>query len=261
MAGGGAGDDVAADLLAERVLGDRDLAVGPREHVVLGLLDAEQPLPVVADRADQPTRVLALGIDAARVGEDPDPVEPELLDAIRGDDVDLLCHVLEAALRRQRVEDVALGHVEHGGQLLRLLRRVLDLIRRREDRRRLLGDCEGVAAAVEDRATDPRHLDGRDLLAAGVGAVLAALDGLQPAGADHDDAEGEREGREEEADPLLDQSHRASSRESSRRSESPGSSSPPPGRPAGSSRSSPDRQLPRWGRSARWRGRSSSPDR
>ena len=92
----------------------------PREHVVLGLLDAEQSLPVVADGADQPPRVLALGIDATRVGEDPDPVEPELLDAVRGDEVDLLCDVLEAALRRQRLEDVALGDVEHLGELLRL---------------------------------------------------------------------------------------------------------------------------------------------
>ena len=108
VAGGGAGDDVTVDLLTERVLGDRDLAVGPREHVVLGLLDAEQSLSVVADRADQPPRVLSLGIDAARIGEDPDPVQSELLDPVRGDDVDLLCDVLEAALRRQRGEDVAL---------------------------------------------------------------------------------------------------------------------------------------------------------
>ena len=70
VAGGGAGDDVAVDLLAERVLGDRDLAVGAREDVVLGLLDAEQPLALVADGADQPAaRPCSCGIDAARVRE------------------------------------------------------------------------------------------------------------------------------------------------------------------------------------------------
>ena len=60
-----AGDDVAADLLAERVLGDRDLAVGAAEHVVLGLLEPEEPLSVVADRPDEPSGVVVLGIDAA----------------------------------------------------------------------------------------------------------------------------------------------------------------------------------------------------
>ena len=110
----------------------------------------------------------------------------------------------------QRLEDVALGLAEHRASCFAAFGGSLTWY----------GVAKIVAASSETASAlplrsriaprSPGTVDGRDLLAAGVGAVLAALDGLQPGGADHDDAEGEREGREEEADALLDQSHRAS---------------------------------------------------
>ena len=66
----------------------------------------------------------------------------------------------------------------------RRLLRLLDLVRGGEDRRRVLGDRELLAAAVEDAAADPGHGHGRRLLAARAGAELAALDRLQPGGAE-----------------------------------------------------------------------------
>ena len=77
------------------------------------------------------------------------------------------------------------------------------------------GVAKIVAASSETARALPRRsriaprmpgtVDGGHLLAARVGAELAALDGLQPGGPDDDDAESDREGREEQADALLDQ--------------------------------------------------------
>ena len=77
----------------------------------------------------------------------------------------------------------SLRHVEHLGQLLRGLRRVLDLVGRREDRRRVLGDRQLGAVAVEDRAA--RAGDGHrlGLLALRLGAQLRAAHALKPASA------------------------------------------------------------------------------
>ena len=108
VAGGGAGDDVAVDLLAERVLGDRDLAVGPREHVVLGLLDAEQPLASSRWRRSPP-RVLALRVDAAESGRIPIPSSPSFSMRSAVTTSTLLCDVREAALRGQRASRMSLS--------------------------------------------------------------------------------------------------------------------------------------------------------
>ena len=117
---------------------------------------AGQALVVVADRADHLRGDPALrDRRAGESGSDRRSRRSRASRRGRRCEVDLPGEVREAALRVSELEEVVLGLAEDRGELLRRLRRVLDQVRRREDRRRLLGDGQLVAVAVEDRAAVP----------------------------------------------------------------------------------------------------------
>jgi hypothetical protein len=108
-------------------MGHRELAVGTREHSLLRGLDPEQPVAVGADAADQPPADVALGIDATRIGQDPDAGDLLLAEPLGVEQVDLAGDVLEAGIGSQRLEQLLLVDAEVLGELCRRPLRVLDL--------------------------------------------------------------------------------------------------------------------------------------
>ena len=96
---------------------------------------------------------------------------------------------------------------ERFGELRSCTGRVLDLVRRGEDARRVLGQGKVGACAVVDRAADARDLDHLGLLALRVGAKLAALNGLKPRGPEESDGEEKEKAGEEQAESTIDQAH------------------------------------------------------
>ena len=82
LAGLGGGERAALELLAEGVGDNLALAVTAVQDGVLGGLEPGQALVLGADRADHLAGEVALRVDAAAVGEHPDPGQLELLDLL-----------------------------------------------------------------------------------------------------------------------------------------------------------------------------------
>src|SRR4029453_7165978 len=81
-------DALALDRVAQRVLGDLRLAIGPPYHVLVAALQPGQALILSPDGADHLGGEVSLRVHPAAVGEDPDPIEMELADPIGGHEVD-----------------------------------------------------------------------------------------------------------------------------------------------------------------------------
>ena len=187
----GALDRVALELVAEPVAHHLALAVGAVERLVLRLLEPGQALVVDPDRADHLARELALRVDPPAVRQQADAGPVEVADLLRLGEVDLAGDVREArAAIGDRLQDVLLRRaVEDLAELVRGRVGILDLVRGREHGRRVLGDRQRLAVAVVDRPAGSRDLHRLGLLALGLGAQRAAVDALDPGGADDDQCE------------------------------------------------------------------------
>ena len=206
---------------------DLALAVGAVESLLLRGLEPGEALVLDPDGADHLAGELALRVDPAAVGEQADAGQLERLDLGRGVERDLAGDVGEAGVLGDALEHALLVGVEDLRQLVRGRVRVLDLVRRREHGRRILGDGELLAAAVEDRSARPRDHDHLPLLALCLAGEAAALDPLDPDRADEHEREEDDEPGEQESDPALDQAHGAGTPRPSRGAPRSRSSRPP----------------------------------
>ena len=152
----GPAERVALDLVAERVADHLALAVGAAEQLLVGRLEPGEALVVDPDGADHVER-------RAR------PPDRPAGSRQRGDAGELrACAPGRRSAGRpcgpgrrtrgpigERAKDLLLGDVEQGRQAAGGPRRVLDLVGSRDDVRRVLGDGELPAVAVEDPPRRP----------------------------------------------------------------------------------------------------------
>ena len=136
------------------------------------------------------------------------PARLQLLDPLRGRQVDLAGQVLEAGIRvRQLFEQLVLIDAEDACKLGGGRRWILDLIRRREHAHRLLRERQRLAVAVENRSADTRDHHRLGLLAVGVGPVSGSLHRLQPGCANQDQDEKRDERGKQKAESAVNQVH------------------------------------------------------
>ena len=139
---------VALDFLAEAVLCDLDLACDPLQEIFAGGLKPIQTLLFGANRAYELGCKRPLRIDAARVGNDPNALNPKLADTLGGHQVDVTSHIGKAGLAiGDRVQDLSWGAVKRLCQPLRCRDRVIQEVRGGEDGRR---GRELATAAIVD---------------------------------------------------------------------------------------------------------------
>ena len=186
--------------------------LAPPSVVVLGLLQPGQALVLGADGADHLRGQLALGIEAAAVGQRRDAVDVQLLDPVGLVEADLLGEVGEAGL------GVGERLLEARGGLPGRIAASRSAVP--AGSLTWYGVAITVAASSETASTlplrsstrprSPGTVDRRHLLAAGVGAQLAAAHPLQPGGARERHAEQQHEDAEDQAQAPVDQPHGAS---------------------------------------------------
>src|SRR5436853_232884 len=172
--------------------------------IAVARLEAGQPLVFGADGADYLARHLALRVGAAAVGQLADPFDVERFDLRRGAEVGFFRQVGETPFGGQRFQHVGLGLIEDRSQARRRGRRVFDLVGGGEDRRRVFGGGELVAAAVEEGTAQPGTGDDFGLLGGRLRGEARARHPLPPEGPADDEEETEEEAAEEKPDPTLD---------------------------------------------------------
>ncbi len=131
---------------------------------------------------------VALRVGAAAVGVLPDALQMKAFDPLGRRQGDFFGEHGEGRFRGHRTQYLALVQPEDRRQFFRRQGGLVDLVRHREDRRRVFGGGEGVAAAIEQAAAQTGHGDRFGLLADGLGGELRALHSLQPEGAADDHA-------------------------------------------------------------------------
>ena len=185
----------------------------PAEHRSSPCLEPGQALVFGADRADHLARHLALRVDAAAVGQLRRSLPGRAVrSSPRSVSVDLVGDVGEAAILRSGLRALRpASRSRIAADLLRRLRRVLHLVGRREDRRRVLGD--GELRCRCGRASLPRRPGHRrPSRSAGRSPRTRAAAPCTPCSQKAratTTQEAEEEAGEEQPDPALDQAHRA----------------------------------------------------
>ncbi len=196
------------DRVAERIADEPPLAVLTAQLPVELVLEPGQAVALRPDVAEQLRRHPVARVVAAVLGDELEPLDAEVLDALRAPGGDAVRHVDEAGVAAgELLEDPLLRLAQHRRELRGRRGGILDQVRGRGDRLRRLGDGQLGAVDVGDRPA-PGGDDDVGLLLGRRGALeRVGLDDAEPAGTragEHDHAE---EDREEQADAPFDQPH------------------------------------------------------